>query len=306
MSPLPPATGSAALNVPATREEPLRQDALGGAAAALPTMSLGTEKEAARLVLVGVWSTKTDGTATLYFAEVYSGTSDHIEYSSNAQDFANILSYYSSIDHLVVLSHSYGEDVMYSKTPKQLTELLGPIMPKVRVLSLDGCSAGKVPEPLFDMAVALGIGEIQAWTYFHHLQVWGRPAKNTDPNEDLAAVLDFASPYVPRGSSGATIPASQMQGWMDSQKSFSVVTEFFTYNFKDDLRFETLTNRVTHPGPTGPPLPEPWTKVRTPSEAEYPRSAVEDLVIRSKADAAAATPVINATEAPPYRIIIRP
>jgi hypothetical protein len=57
---------------------------------------------------------------------------------------------------------------------------------------------------------------------------------------------------------------------------------------------------------TGPPLPEPWTRVRTPSEAEYPRVVVGDLHITSLLAAKGALAKVKAPEAMPYQVIIRP
>lgn len=303
MSPLPPG-GSAPLVVPATPQDATPQDALTNGSQALPTAALGTEKEKASLVMVAVWPTK--GTAEVYFAQVYGGSADGIYFMNSVETLKTMLADFESIEHLVILAHAFDDSVLFNRTAAQLQGDLAPYMPRVSKLTLDGCTAGKKPVQLYDMAKAFGVNELQAWTYFHHIEVWGRPEKNPDPNEDLAAVLEFASPYIPRGASGGTIPASQLQATFDRKRTFVVATEFFTYNLDDPLRFETLTDRVTHPGPTGPPLPEPWTRVRTPSEAQYPRSAVERLEITSRTAAEAAEVTVQALEAPPYRIVIRP
>lgn len=305
MCPQPPG-GAAPLIVPATPQDALPQDALSNQAQVLPASALGTEKESAGLVMVAAWSAKAGGTAELYFAQVYGGSSDNVYYMTSVETLKVMLSDFASIEHLVVLAHSFDDSVLFGRTAAQLKTDLEPFMPRVTKLTLDGCTAGKNPVELYDMAEAFDLTELQAWTYFHHLEVWGRPEAKPNPGEDLAAVLAFASPYIPRDPVRATISATQLQATFDSTGTFTTVTEFFTYNLEDQLRFETLTDRVTQPGPTGPPLPEPWTRVRTPSEAEYPRSAVEriDVTSRTLAEDAAAT--VQALEAPPYRIVIRP
>jgi len=174
--------------------------------------------------MIGVWSMKKDGTGDMYFAQVYRGSSEDAYYITSAEALVSNLDTFESIDHLVILSHSFDESVAFGKTPKQLQAMLAPVLPKITTLTLDGCSAGRVPVQLWDMAVALDIHELQAWTYFHHFEVWGRPARkedHPDPNEDIDAVLQFASAYVPRGSSGATIPAEQMKAQLDSEHTFS-------------------------------------------------------------------------------------
>jgi hypothetical protein len=306
MSRLPSATGAAALNVPAARQDALRQDALGPEAQALPTMALGSDKEEAPLVMVAVWSAKKSGTGEVYFAQVYGGSPDDLYFISSVGDLVNLLDNFASIEHLIILAHAYDDNILFGKTPAQLQASLASVMPAVKKLTFDGCTAGKEALQLYNMAVALKVSELQAWSYFHHMEVWGRPEKNPTPNEDLGAVLEFAAPYIPRGSSGAHVPASQLKAQFDAQGTFAVVTEFFTYNLEPELTFETLTARVTTPGPTGPPLPEPWTRVRTPSEAEFPRAAIEDLVITSSGGAEAAVSRLKSVDAPPYKVIIRP
>jgi hypothetical protein len=304
MCPQPPG-GTGPLNVPATPQDALPQDALSNTAQALPQTAIGNEKENAAVVMVAVWSAK-GGTAEVYFAQVHGGASDDIYYMSSVQTLIDMLDDFESIEHLVILAHSFDDSVLFGRTAAQLTKDLAPVMPRVSKLTLDGCTAGRKPVELYDMAVAFRLTELSAWTYFHHIEVWGRPEEKPDPNENLAAVLEFAAPYVPRGASGASTPASQLQAWFDSNGTFTVATEFFTYNLDDHLTFETLTDRVTHPGPTGPPMPDPWTRVRTPSEAQFPRSAVERLEIASRAAAEAAASTVQAMEATPYRIVIRP
>jgi hypothetical protein len=91
------ATGTAALNVPATPQGALRQDAIGGAPQALPTMALGSEKEAATLVMAAVWATKKFGTAELYFAQVHGGSADDLYYITSPEALMGLVSDFASI-----------------------------------------------------------------------------------------------------------------------------------------------------------------------------------------------------------------
>ena len=304
--------GTSALYVQATPQSALRQDALSGGSAALPTMALGSDKTSANLVMAAVSSTQRFGTAPTYFSQVHGGNAADLHYITSPEVLMNLLAGFASIEHFVLLSHAFDDDIALgtaSKTPAQLRDLLKPVMPRVARMTIDGCSAGRGAVQLFDMAEGLAIGELRAWSYFHHLEVWGRPARqedNPDPNEDLAAVLAFAEPYIPQGASGSRIPASRLLAEYGSNGTFAVITEFFTYNLEPDLEFETLTHRVTQPGPTGPPPPDPWTKVRLPSEAEYPRSACETITITSRNGAEIAADRTSAHEATPFQVVIRP
>lgn len=306
MSRLPSPTSAIAVNTRSIPGDALTTASLGRTADALPDAPIGTQKEEAALVMVTVYAAGKGGLAEQYFAQVYGGSADNVYYVTSPETLVDIVADYARIDHLVILGHGFSQHIALgtgSKTPKQLQAMLAPVMPKMTRMTIDGCMTGQDPVGLFDMAVGLGLAEVHAWTYFHHLEIWGRPEAKPDPAENLDAVIDFAAPYVPQGSTGGHVSASQLKA---SGGRFSVVTEFFTANLGDGTTFETLTDRVTHPGPTGPPLPDPWTTVRTPAEAEFPRSAVEALVVTSAAQAKDAAVKVTADRAMPYEVVLRP
>lgn len=309
MSPLPP-TPSNPLDVPATPETAIPESPLGKEAEALPTTAVGTEKRAAHLVMAAVPVTKKHGTAELYFQQVYKGEKKDLYFVTSLVELKSLLAGFSSVERLVLLSHATPSALQLEKqyTAQQLSAALqesAGAMPTIGTLTIDGCSIGQDPAGLFAMVGALPISKIEAWTYFHHFEVWGRPSITPDPTENLEAVLEFAAPYVPLGTTGRATTAAQLQAEFDETGTFEVMTEFFTYNLDSELDFEVLTAEVGH-APTGSPLllPEPWTRVRKNSEAQFPRSAVEDALVDSVASAGARADVVKADEAAPYRVIV--
>jgi hypothetical protein len=192
--------------VPVTPETAVPESALGNKAQALPTAAVGTDKEAAHLIMAAVPLTKKHGTAELYFQQVYGGSKSDLHYVGSLTELKSLLSGFASVERLVVLSHATPSAILLEKqyTPGQLSTALqtGDPMPPIGTLTIDGCTIGQDPAGLFGMVSALPIEKIEAWTYYHHFEVWGRPSNEPDPAENLSAVLEFAAPYVPLGTAG--------------------------------------------------------------------------------------------------------
>jgi len=308
MSPLPP-TPSTPLDVPATPQDATRESALGPAAQALPRAAVGGDKKEAHLIMAALGVTKKHGTAQLYFEQVYGGAQQDLYFVSSLADLKNVLAAFSKVERLVLLSHSSSSAIQLEKqyTPWQCVTafLTGVGIPPIRTLTIDGCSVGQDPAGLLAMVNGLPIEKIEAWTYYHHLEVWGRPSNKPDPTEDLDAVLEFAAPYIPLGVAGRHMPVSQLQTAMEDQGTFKVLSEFFTLRLDSHLDFEALTAPIGHLPPEHPArIPEPWSRVRLNSEAQFPRAAIEHVSVDSVPSAEAQAKRFEADEAPPHKVVV--
>ena len=247
-----PATGQRALDVPATPTTPLVDASLGQAPHVLTQAPLQTEKAPIdRLALVAAGSFEL---MQQYFVQVYRWqASDVREVSSWAAVEAEFAKY-SSINELVVVSHSSASGVWISGdkdlTPDQFAERFRPLAPPITSLSFDGCMIGNDLTGLHAIATKMKISQVRGWTFWHYLDLWqivpiGDPAAALDAFRPLATK---AAPYLPKNVAGDTYSVAEQEP-LFSSSTLKLAAEYFfeTFDHLPSKFVDMITANKTDP-----------------------------------------------------------
>jgi hypothetical protein len=294
-------------------------DALPGDAVAtgpevLPKEAIKKELKHAPLLMLTIHDFKT--VAARYFGQVYRG-SDVRAFSSPDQLYG-MLAEYSQIDRLVILAHAFNDQILLGSVQLTIGQLQANLdkisMPRIGTLNFDGCTVGKAASQLYEFAKNFAIPTVEAFTYFHHIEIWKR--YRTNVNFPVQPEIDYEAPYLPIDTSGAHVEAAVLKAEF-AQGGYTQVSEFFTYLYEESLTFEALL-------PTAgwdlnlPPSLEPLRQVRRVEDGRYPRSALTSVELTSSEAAANFTTQVNPpppkdsngklieSDNTPYRVIVKP
>ena len=309
-----PALPDAATPFAAIPGDALPGDALAEGPEAVPQTAATRPRRPGTTVMLRIPDHAADIDA--YFSQVYGGGEVRVFHSTD--EFASILREYSTIDRLVVVSHS-GEGVICLSSSECKTVVLladdiarGGAYPSIGELHFDGCNVGSDPEGLYAFAATLHVGRVEAWTYFHHFAAWGQTlvdasGKPVSPSQVTlpppSPLIPYAAPYLPVGPLGSTVSASALESEWNAKGSFTRVFEFFTYG-GDTVTVEQVLPTLGWDPNVPPPL-DPWTSARPVETGRYPRAAA----LIAPIDNASAGPQwkkVFESDLRPYRVIVTP
>lgn len=288
------ATGTRALDVPATPGTPLRDASLTRGADVLSQAPLGTTA-AARDRLVLVDTSLSSSLVTQFFAQVY-GITSPLTGVSSWSDVEREVRACSSIGELLLFSHAVYSAASIGgvqKTPSQIADLLAPVMPPTATLRFEGCVLGHALDGLHDLALRLRIGQVQAWTFWHYLD-WWNPFPTGDPAAALAKFSPLAvvaEPYLPASADGARTISVAVQEASFSANALSLAAEYF---------IEVLG---THAKPNFAAAVQQGLLT---ASAHRPRGSAEYRLIDSAGSQAALDALNNSTRPPFARVVMTP
>jgi hypothetical protein len=304
-----PATPDAPVLVPATPTSALRQDATGQANKVLATGATAPRKRTGRRILITTAEFKS------YGEELYLQTQgvapDEVVLVATPEDLRQALAEYSSIDHLMLLMHMVEDELLFDVKQLSLSQMqtvLDGSVPPIARWSFEGCNIGRGTGALYDFAAHFGVARTEAWTHFHHVEHWGKTVTMPASERQIAEMhneVERAANFLSKGDAGATYSASEIEASLRQGTSVTLVSEFFTYDPESSLFFTDVLNDSAWVDSFGQPVLQPWTTVRYPTEARYPRAAAQTRVIASPAEAAAfelyfsSNPVL-------YRVVLLP
>lgn len=305
-----PATPDTALQVPATPVTPLPNAATGKANQVLATGATSPRKRKGGRVLVTQPSLSS--MAERLYEQTQGVPPDEVVFVKSAEDFRDRLAEYSSIDHLSILLHMVEDELLFESKQRSLSETQAVIegsVPPIARWTFDGCGIGRGTASLYAFAEHFGVARMEGWTHFHHLEPWGMAVTGIPSAATIAAqhvTVERAGNFLPKGDAGATYTASEMEALMQQGTSFEYISEFFTYDYEEQMKFADVLNDPRWVDTiTGQPVLQPWTAVRHPSEAWYPRTAAKTRVVSSQQEASAFE-VYFGSNPELYRVVILP
>jgi hypothetical protein len=287
-----PATPDAPLQVPATPTGALRQDATGRANEVLATGATATGKRAGGRILF------TTALFSAYGEALYQQTQgvppDEVHFVTSAEEFRDRLAEYSSIAHVSVLIHMAEDELLFDtqqRTLSQVQRVLDGSVPRIARWSFDGCEVGRGTASLYAFAEHFHVERMEAWTHFHHIEPWGKTTTGPASAAGIAAIhteVERAANFLAKGDAGATYSSSEIEASLQQGTSVQLVSEFFTYNLEQGMVFaDVLNDPRWFDTMTQQPVLQPWTTVRHPSDAWYPRTAAITRTVSSPQEAGA-------------------
>jgi hypothetical protein len=306
-----PATPAAPLQVPATPTGALRNDATGQSNKVLATAATASGKRAGGRVMLTTALFSAVGEAL--YQQTQGVPPDEVVFIRSAEEMRDRLAAYSSIEHVSVLIHMIKDALLFDdsrqKTLSQLQTVLDGSVPRIARWSFDGCEIGRGTASLYAFAEHFGVERLEAWTHYHHIEKWGRTTTRPVTAAEITAMhteVERAANFLAKGDAGATYSASEIEATLQQGKSVELISEFFTYGEEEHMVFaNVLEDPRWFDTMIQQPVLQPWTKVRHPSEAWYPRTAANSRAI-SSAQEASAFELYFESNPELYRVVILP
>ena len=305
-----PATPAAPLQVPATPSGALRNDATGQSNKVLATGATAPGKRAGGRVLLTTASLSAAGEAL--YQQMQGVPPDEVFFVTSGEAMRDRLAEYSSIEHVSVLLHTLENELLFDTkqlTLAQVQTVLDGSVPRIARWSFDGCEIGRGTASLYAFAAHFGIVRMEAWTHYHHIEPWGKTTTRPVTAAEIAAMhteVERAANFLAKGDAGATYTSSEIEATLLQGKSVELLSEFFTFDYESTMVFaDVLNDPRWFDTLTQQPVLQPWTKVRHPSEAWYPRTAAITRVVDSP-EAASGFELYFGSNPELYRVVILP
>lgn len=287
-----PATPTTPLDVPATPSGATPNAATGKGNQVLATGATSPGKRKGQRIVITL--SKYVAEAKALYQQTQGLDPTEVRTVRSPEDLRALFAEYSEIDHVSMLIHMYADELLFETRQVNLAQaqtILDGSVPRITRWTFDGCCIGRASATLYAFTEHFGIGLVEAWTHFHHVQLYSFLAWGSPSADKLATVhpqVERAVNFFAKGDAGATYTSNEIEAQLQHGTSVTLVSEVLTYDYEDTLRFEdVLSDARWVNSMTGQPDPQPWTSVRDPREAWYPRVAARKWPIDSQAAATA-------------------
>lgn len=241
----------------------------------------------------------------LYCQEFHGISSDKVVVVSAWKEALDAIFEYQRVATLIIVSHSTGTDVSIGGLQRTFNQIADgdDRLPGFKswtgsagTLKLDGCSAGSDPPSLLAFARKIPVGKVEAWSLGRYLN----PFALTAEGNRAAVVDDFkgkgyferSAPYMPKGDTGSTFRADELERELLSDGRFVHFVEVFGIAFAFGLSsFEDLLKQPELPFIEGQHL----VRAQGERESVHTDQEASDLFLR-----------VNSSRLALYQVIAEP